>query len=103
MAGMAILERVRLIVARELYVDPDEVTPEAKLRGEKLKADSLDLVNLTMALAVEFGVEMIDKELQKIVTVSDVVDYLESCLNGTFTRPVENSSSFSSTDGGGTS
>jgi acyl carrier protein len=75
------LEGVRLIIAKELHVEPDQVALDADLRGETLKADSLDLVNLVMAFAMEFGVEMNDNELQNVVSVGDVVNYLERYLN----------------------
>ena len=72
----SIFERVRQLIGRELKVSPTVVTRPAKLRGPELKADSLDLVNLVMALAIEFGVEMKDDEVQRIVTVEDLVNYL---------------------------
>jgi len=72
-----VFERVRAIIVRELCVDLDSVTIDAHLRGDRLKADSLDLVNLVMALAIEFDIEMNDNEVRKISTVGEVVNYLE--------------------------
>ncbi len=72
----AIFDRVRLLIGKELKVNPTLVTRTAKLRGQELRADSLDLVNLIMALAIEFGVEMRDDEVQKIVTVQDIINFL---------------------------
>ena len=72
-----ISDRVRTIVANELCIHPDQVTLEAQFRGDELKADSLDLVNLVLAFAIEFDVEMRDEQVEKIVTVGDVVNYLK--------------------------
>ena len=78
MTRKEISDRVRTIVANELCIHPDQVTLEAQLRGDELKADSLDLVNLVMAFAIEFGVEMRDEQVQKIVSVGDIVNYLNA-------------------------
>ena len=65
-----------------MHVEPDEVTLDADLRGETLKADSLDLVNLGHGFRPGiWRVEMKDNELQNVVTVGDVVNYLERYLN----------------------
>ena len=77
MISVTTFERVRSIIAKELFLEPDEITIDANLRGEQLRADSLDLVNLVMAFAREFGVEMKDNELQHVATVGDVVNYLD--------------------------
>jgi acyl carrier protein len=58
-------------------VDGDEVTPQAKF-VEDLGADSLDTVELVMALEEEFGIEIPDEEAEKIVTVKDAIDYIKS-------------------------
>ncbi len=70
------LEKLRAIIAEELGVDKDEVTPEASL-SEDLGADSLDAVELIMAIEEEFDVEIEDSEATKIKTVQDILDYLE--------------------------
>ena len=72
----AIFDQVRQLIGKELKVSPALVTRPAKLRGPELKADSLDLINLVMVLAIEFGVEMKDDEVKKIVTVEDLINYL---------------------------
>jgi acyl carrier protein len=77
MVSVTTFERVRSILAKELFLEPDEITIDANLRGEQLRADSLDLVNLVMAFAREFDVEMKDNELQHVTTVGDLVNYLE--------------------------
>lgn len=76
-----IFNRVRSIIAEELDVDPGNVTLDARLRGDRLKADSLELISLVIAFATEFNVEMRDEELRGIATVGDVVNYLEKSLN----------------------
>lgn len=69
-------ERLKKIIAKELSVSEDEVTPEASFI-EDLNADSLDLVELIMALEEEFTVKISDEEADKIKTVKDAMDYLQ--------------------------
>jgi len=69
------IERVRKVVAEQLDRNPDEVTPEASF--EDLGADSLDMVELTMAFEEEFDIEIPDEDAEKIRTVQDAVSYLE--------------------------
>jgi acyl carrier protein len=73
----AVEEKVRTIVAEQLGVGPDEVTPDASFI-EDLGADSLDIVELVMALEEEYDLEITDEEAEKIRTVQDVVTYIES-------------------------
>jgi len=70
-------DRVKDIIVEQLGVEPNEVTIDARFR-EDLKADSLDLVELIMAFEEEFGGEIPDEDAQKILTVRDAVDYLNS-------------------------
>lgn len=70
-------ERVRDIVVDLLGVDPARVTPEARFR-EDLEANSLDLVELIMAIEEEFGGEISDEEAQKITTVGEAVTYIDT-------------------------
>jgi acyl carrier protein len=70
-------EKVKQIIVDQLGVDGDEVTPQAKF-VEDLGADSLDTVELVMALEEEFGIEIPDEEAEKIVTVKDAIDYIKS-------------------------
>lgn len=73
---MTIAEKVRNIIAEQLGVKPEEVTPEAKFIDD-LGADSLDTVELVMALEEEFGIEIPDEEAEKLVTVGDATRYVE--------------------------
>lgn len=69
-------ERVKSIIVDQLGVDPSDVALEANFRDD-LEADSLDLVELIMAFEEEFGGEINDDEAQKMVTVGDVVRFLD--------------------------
>ncbi len=70
------LDKIRAIVAEQLGVDEDQVTPDASFVDD-LGADSLDTVELIMAFEEEFEVEIPDEEAQKIKTVQDVIDYIQ--------------------------
>jgi acyl carrier protein len=70
-------KRVREIISEQLGVAGTEVTPEASFI-EDLGADSLDIVELVMALEEEYGMEISDEDAEKIRTVKDVVGYIES-------------------------
>jgi len=69
--------RVKEIVCEQLGVSDDEVTPEASFI-EDLGADSLDIVELVMALEEEYEMEISDEDAEKIKTVHDVIGYIES-------------------------
>ncbi len=71
----SIAERVKQIVAEQLGVDEDQVTDEASFM-EDLGADSLDTVELVMALEEEFDIEISDEDAEKIQTVQDAVSYI---------------------------
>ena len=78
MASVAGLEeKVKKIIVDQLGVDAAEVTPEASFI-EDLGADSLDTVELVMALEEEFGIEIPDEEAEKIATVRDAIEYIKS-------------------------
>ena len=70
------LERMKEIIADQLSVDADSVT-EASSFKDDLGADSLDLFELVMALEVEYSVEIPADDLQKLLTVGDVMNYLK--------------------------
>lgn len=71
------LERVQDIIVELLGVDASKVVPEARFR-EDLEADSLDLVELIMAIEEEFGGEISDEDAQKITTVGEAVSYIDN-------------------------
>ena len=69
-------ERVKKIIAEQLGVEEDEVTSEASF-VEDLGADSLDTVELVMALEEEFGIEIPDEDAEKILTVGKALEYIK--------------------------
>ena len=69
-------ERLIEIIAHQLGIDADNVTPDASFM-EDLGADSLDTVELVMALEEEFDLEIPDSDAEKIQTVQDALDYLD--------------------------
>ena len=72
-----IADRVKDIVVEQLGVSADQVSPDAKFVDD-LGADSLDTVELIMALEEEFGTEIDDDDAEKLQTVQDVIKYIES-------------------------
>ncbi|OQY25261.1 MAG: acyl carrier protein [Desulfobacteraceae bacterium 4572_35.2] len=70
-------DRVQKIVAEQLGVEEDQVTSEASFMDD-LGADSLDTVELVMALEEEFDIEISDEDAEKIQTVKDAVTYVSS-------------------------
>ena len=72
----SIKARVQAIVVEQLGVKPEQITPEAKFI-EDLGADSLDTVELVMGLEEEFGNEIPDEEAENLVTVGDVISFIE--------------------------
>ncbi|WRE21421.1 acyl carrier protein [Helicobacter pylori] len=73
---MALFEDIQAVIAEQLNVDAAQVTPEAEFVKD-LGADSLDVVELIMALEEKFGVEIPDEQAGKIINVGDVVKYIE--------------------------
>lgn len=71
------LERVKKVVVEQLSVDEAQVVETASFTAD-LGADSLDTVELVMAFEEEFGCEIPDEDAEKIQTVKDAVDYIES-------------------------
>jgi acyl carrier protein len=78
-AGMAAFseDRVKQIIVDQLGVAPEQVTPEASFIDD-LGADSLDTVELVMALEEAFDIEIPDEDAEKMTTVADAIKYLES-------------------------
>jgi acyl carrier protein len=75
----SIEQRVKEIIIEQLGVDPEQVTNEASFVDD-LGADSLDTVELVMALEEEFGLEIPDEDAEKISTVGEAVEYIEKNL-----------------------
>jgi len=76
-----ILEKLRVLITEQLGVDPDIITMDTNFE-EDLGVDSLDIVELSMALEEEFDVEeMTEEDLAQIVTVGDLVRYLQKKLD----------------------
>jgi acyl carrier protein len=75
-AEKSIEQKVKEIIVEQLGVNPDQVTPDAKFI-EDLGADSLDTVELVMALEEEFSQEIPDEEAEKLQSVGDVIKYIE--------------------------
>lgn len=73
---MALFERVRDVIARELKVPESKITEDASFESD-LAADSLDFVQLIMAFEDEFGIEIPEEDAEKIRTVGDALRYLE--------------------------
>ena len=76
-----ITERVKSIIVDQLGVSVEEVTPEASFI-EDLGADSLDIVELIMALEEAYEIEIPDEDAEKIQTVEDVISYIRSKQQG---------------------
>ena len=74
--GTSIENRVKEIITEQLGVDEKEVTPEASFIDD-LGADSLDTVELVMALEEEFDIEIPDEDAEKIAAVNDAVNYIK--------------------------
>lgn len=75
-----IASKVKEITSEQLGVDESQITAEANFVDD-LGADSLDTVELVMALEEEFELEISDEEAEKLTTVNRVVSYIEDCLN----------------------
>ena len=74
---MAVFERIRDVIAQELNVSEDQITPDASF-ADDLGADSLDVVELVMRLEDEFDVSIPDDDAEKIRTVANAVEYIEA-------------------------
>ncbi|MDU9764505.1 acyl carrier protein [Helicobacter pylori] len=74
-----LFETIRAVIAEQLNIDASQVTPEAEFVKD-LGVDSLDIVELIMALEEKFGIEIPDEQAEKIVNVGDVMRYIEKQL-----------------------
>jgi acyl carrier protein len=79
MEGAAMRDKIVEIIANQLGIDRGDVTPEASVVDD-LGADSLDVVELIMALEEEFNLEIPDEEAEKIKSVQDIFRHMESAL-----------------------
>lgn len=70
------LEKIKKLIAKELNIVTDKITPESKL-SEDLDVDSLDAIELIMTLEEEFGISIPDNEAQKFKTVGDIITFIE--------------------------
>ncbi|MFM6896366.1 MAG: acyl carrier protein [Microcystis panniformis] len=77
-----IFDRVKKVVVEQLEVEPEKVTPEASFAND-LKADSLDVVELVMALEEEFDIEIPDEAAEQIDTVGKAVDHISEKVGAT--------------------
>jgi acyl carrier protein len=75
-AKKELIEKIRQIISEQLGIDEAEITPSASLM-EDLGADSLDQVELVMALEEAFDLEIADEDAEKILRVQDALDYVE--------------------------
>lgn len=76
-----IAQRVREIIAEQLGMNEEDITPEANFL-EDLGADSLDIVELIMAMEEEFEVEIPDEDAERLLTVQQTVDYIREKADG---------------------
>ncbi|MCL5773252.1 MAG: acyl carrier protein [Firmicutes bacterium] len=77
---MSVLDRVKKIVVEQLGVDEEQVTSNASFTDD-LGADSLDIVELVMALEQEFNLEIPDEDAEKISNIQDAVQYIQEHID----------------------
>ena len=75
-----LFEKVKNIIAEQLDADVEEITMETSMMKD-LNADSLDAVEIMMALEDEFGIEISDEDAEHILTLGQVVDYVSNKIN----------------------
>jgi acyl carrier protein len=74
-------EKIRATIASQLSIDEEEIKMESSFM-DNLGADSLDIVELIMALEEKYDIEIPDEDVEKIVTVGDVVEYIKARSEG---------------------
>ena len=80
MTDEELLNKIKAVVVEKLGVKPEDVTTDASFVND-LGADSLDRVELVMALEEEFDIEILDEDAEKFIKVSDVLAYIQNKLN----------------------
>ncbi len=73
---MSVEEKIKKLICEQLEVNEEDVVPKASFVDD-LGADSLDQVELIMAMEEEFGISISDEEAEKIITVRDAIEYIE--------------------------
>lgn len=74
--GESVEKRIEGIIVEQLCVDPTQVVPKASFMND-LGADSLDVVELVMALEKEFNIKILDEDAEKINTVGEAIEYIK--------------------------
>ncbi len=74
-----VFEKIKVILSEQFDIEEEEITSEIRFR-EDLEADSLDLVELIMAIEDEFEIEVDDEDVDKISSVGDVVNYISGLI-----------------------
>ena len=74
-----VLKKIKEIISQQLGIDPDEITLESSFVDD-LGADSIDMVELVMAMESEFDIEIVEKDAENIQTVSDAVEYIKKSI-----------------------
>jgi acyl carrier protein len=75
--GMDTFEKIRALLAEQLDIDPEKITPDSDIMSD-FEADSLDIVDMVMTLEDEFGIEVPDDAIESLRTVGDVVKFVDS-------------------------
>ena len=74
-----ILEKIQDIISKQLGIDADSIQPTSNLTSD-LDADSIEAVEIIMAIEDEFEIEIPDEKIESIVTVQDLVDFIDSLV-----------------------
>ena len=77
---MELFEEIKQVVSEQLGVKPEEIKPMASFRDD-LGSDSLDAVELIMALEEKFGIEIPDADAEAMLTIDDAIKYIENKIN----------------------
>ena len=75
-----VAKKIKLVIAEQAKMKPEEITEKAKFTAD-LGLDSLDMVELIMELEEGLGIEIPDKDAEKLTTVGEAISYVEKCLS----------------------